>query len=233
MSVSYQLSRTLDAVSFLNAGDAQPWYGTSNTDYPQTLSIGSIYELPFGHGKPFFGTAPKWADEIVRGFQVQGAYRISSGQPLSFNNAGSLLRPGYTYADINGPSLHDYQQWFNTHAFYNVIDDAGKPNSINNCTTPATCTYANLALVSNLRVMPLRFNNVRQDYQNLLNVGALKKFQVYKERVNMDVRAEAINALNHQVYSNPTTDPASASFGKIGSAGNKARILQFAVEAHF
>jgi hypothetical protein len=219
MSVSYQYSRTLDAISFLNAGDAKPWYGTSNSDYPQTLSVAGIYELPFGHNKPFFGTAPKWADEVIHGFQVQGTYRIASGQPLTFSNAGAVLRPGFTYANINGPSIHDYRQWFNTHAFYNVNEDSGYAN--------------NIQLVSNLRVMPLRFNNVRQDYQNLLNVGALKKFQVYKERVNMDVRAEAINALNHQVYSNPNTDPSSASFGKIGGAGNTARILQFAVEAHF
>lgn len=219
ISVSYQWSRTLDAISFLNAGDAQPWYGVSNSDYPQELSTAAIYELPFGHGKPFFSTLPKWADEAVRGFQVQGTYRISSGQPLTFSNAGSALRPGLSYKDINGPSLHDYRQWFNTHAFYNSVEDGSN--------------YTNEALVGNLRVMPLRFNNVRQDYQNLLNVGALKKFQVYRERVNMDVRAEAINALNHQVYSNPNTDPSNASFGKIGSAGNQARILQFAVEAHF
>ncbi len=219
MSLSYQMSRTLDAITFLNAGDAKPWYGTSNSDYPQVLSAAGIYELPFGRGKLLFGNVPKWADEAIRGFQIQGTYRISSGQPLTFSSAGAILRPGNTYANINGPSLHDYRQWFNTHAFYNVVDDSGYTN--------------NIALVSNLRTMPLRFNNVRQDYQNLLNVGALKKFQVYKERVDMDVRAEAINALNHQVYSNPTTDPSSASFGTIGGAGNTARILQFAVEAHF
>ena len=127
--------------------------------------------------------------------------------------------PARLYADIAGPSSHNYLQWFNTHAFYNAADDS---------------TYANnIALVSNLRVLPLRFNNVRQDYQSLLNVGAIKKFQVYKERVNMDIRAEAINALNHQVYTNPTTDPSSTSFGRVSGPGNTSRILQFAVEAHF
>ena len=30
-------SRTLDALSFLNPGDAKPWYGTSNTDYGPNL----------------------------------------------------------------------------------------------------------------------------------------------------------------------------------------------------
>jgi hypothetical protein len=51
MSVTYQWSRTLEALFFLNAGDVKPRYGTSNTDYPQSLSIAAIYELPFGRGK--------------------------------------------------------------------------------------------------------------------------------------------------------------------------------------
>lgn len=228
MSVSYQWSRTLDALTFLNGGDAKPWYGTSNTDYPQTLSIAAIYELPFGRNKLFLASAPAWVDSIIRGFQVQGTYRITSGQPLTFSSAGTILKPGSTYADIAGPSRHDYLQWFNTNAFYNARpDDQGGSYG-------GDAGYASKeALVSNLRVFPLRFNNVRQDYQNLLNVGAMKKFRVYKERVNMNLRAEAINALNHQVYSNPTTDPSSGSFGRIGGPGNQARILQFAVEAHF
>lgn len=220
MSVSYTFSRSLDALTFLNPGDTKPWYGVSNTDYPHILSTSAIYELPFGHGKPFLATAPAWVDEIIRGFQVQGTYRISSGQPLTFSGSGTVLRPGYTTADIAGPSRHNYLQWFNTKAFYNAVDDGA--------------AYANTyALISNLRTFPLRFNNVRQDYQNILNLGAEKKFRVYRERVEMDIRAEALNALNHQVYTNPTTDPSSSSFGRISGPGNLARIVQFAVEAHF
>jgi hypothetical protein len=223
MSVSYQLSRTLDALTFLNGADAKPWYGVSNTDYPQILSVAAIYELPFGRNKAFLADTPTWVDTVIRGFQVEGTYRISSGQPLTFTSAGTILKPGATYADIAGPSRHDYLQWFNTDAFYHANRDLGGDPS-----------YASTeALVSNLRVFPLRFNNVRQDYQNLLNVGAIKKFTVYKDRVNMNLRAEAINALNHQVYTNPTTDPSSGSFGRISGPGNQARILQFALEAHF
>jgi hypothetical protein len=219
MSVSYTFSRLLDALTFLNAGDAQPWYGISNTDYPHILSTSAIYELPFGHGKQFFANMPLWADEIVRGFQLQGTYRIASGQPLSFNSAGTNLRPGFTYSDLGGASQHNSNQWFNTNAVYNTAIDSAYAN--------------NFALVANLRTFPLRFNNVRQDYQNLLNVGATKKFRVYQEKVDMDIRAEALNALNHGVLSAPTTDPSSGSFGVIGGYSNTARILQFAIEARF
>ena len=95
-------------------------------------------------------------------------------------------------------------------------------------------TYANtLGLVSNLRTLPLRFHNVRQDYQNLLNVGAMKRFNVYSERVKAELRGEAINAMNHQVYAAPNTDPSNASFGKIGGPGNTSRQLQFALQLNF
>lgn len=223
MSVSYSRSKALDAISFLNAGDAKPWYGVSNGDYPNVLSVAGIYELPFGRGKPFFGNAHGFIGQAIHGFQVEGTYRIQSGQPITFNNAGTILAPGAKLSDIgNGPSQHNATQWFNTDAFVNAI-----PGS-----TYAK-TYSSMLLVSNVRTFPLRFNNVRQDYQNLLNLGVMKKFTVFNDRVNMDVRAEAINALNHPVFSAPTSDPASTNFGLITGFGNSSRVLQFAVEGHF
>ncbi len=223
LSVAYTRSKALDAITYLNAGDAKPWYGVSNGDYPNVLSVAGIYELPFGHGKPFFGNAHGILGEAIHGFQVQGTYRVQSGQPITFNNAGTLLAPGAHLSDIgNGPSLHNAAQWFNTNAFVSAV----KGNAYQS-------TYSSTLLESNLRTFPLRFNNVRQDYQNLLNVGALKKFTAWHERIDGDIRAEAINVLNHPVFSAPTSDPASTSFGIITGFGNSSRVLQFAVEGHF
>jgi Carboxypeptidase regulatory-like domain/TonB dependent receptor-like, beta-barrel len=221
MSISYTWSRLLDALSYLNTGDAKPWFGTSNTDYPQTLSVAAIYELPFGKGKPFLSTAPGWVQQLA-GFQVEGMYRITSGQPLSFTDNGSVLKPGKTYADIHGPSKHTTAQWFNTDAFESARAD-----------NDGTLYANNYGLVSNLRTFPLRFNNVRQDYQNLLNVGAIKDFDVYSDRVKAELRAEAINAMNHPVYSNPNSSPSNSSFGVITGFGNQSRQLQFALTLTF
>lgn len=238
LSVSYSKSRSLDAISFLNPGDAKPWYGVSNGDYPQSLAVAGIYELPFGHNKPFLSTTHGWVDALVRGFQVEGTYRIQSGQPLTFNNAAALLRPGMTYADIANNPNKNFRNWFNTRAFINNIPQVGtlpgqQPGDGTCPTGVTTCpTWSSQSLQSNLRTMPLRFNNVRQDYQNTLNVGAMKKF-ILRERYNMVVRAEAFNALNHQIYNNPSTDPSSSSFGVVTGPGNTSRVLQFAVEGHF
>jgi hypothetical protein len=219
LTANYTWSRTLDALTFLNAADAKPWYGTSNSDYPQILALSGIYELPFGTGKPFLSNAPNWLKQLV-GFQVEGTYRIQSGQPLSFSTDGFLVS-GKTYADIKGPSKHNVKQWFNTDAFQSILTDAN---------------YANdEAPVSHVRTLPLRFNNVRQDYQNLFNAGAMKKFyfNAAGRRVDAKFRAEAFNALNHQVFTNPTTSPASTSFGSISGPGNSSRYLQFGITMDF
>ena len=156
----------------------------------------------------------------IVGFQVEGTYRIQSGQPLSFSTDGFLVS-GKTYADIKGPSKHNVKQWFNTDAFQSILTDAN---------------YANdEAPVSHVRTLPLRFNNVRQDYQNLFNAGAMKKFyfNAAGRRVDAKFRAEAFNALNHQVFTNPTTSPASTSFGSISGPGNSSRYLQFGITMDF
>ncbi len=217
--MAYTQSKALDAISFLNAGDLKPWYGISNGDYPRVLSVAGVYELPFGKSKPFLAHSPWFVDQLIRGFQIEGTFRVQSGQPLTFNNAAAILRSGSSYSSIGNLGDRNVGKWFNRSAFINAVDDG-------------STTYTSTALQSNLRTYPLRFNNVRQDYQDLLNIGAVKKF-VVKERVNMVLRAEALNAFNHPVFSAPSTDPSSTSFGVVTGFGNSARVLQFAVEGHF
>jgi hypothetical protein len=65
-----------------------------------------------------------------------------------------------------------------------------------------------------------------------MNLGAIKRFIVH-DRYDTTLRAEAINALNHPVFSAPNASPASNTFGSITGFGNSARVLQFAVEVHF
>lgn len=52
------------------------------------------------------------------------------------------------------------------------------------------------------------------------------------ERLRMEARAEAFNAINHANFSNPTTSLSSSNFGRILGAGDP-RILQFALKMHF
>ena len=51
------------------------------------------------------------------------------------------------------------------------------------------------------------------------------------ERVAVQLRADAFNALNHPTFANPNTDSTSQSFGQVtntATAGQGQRQLQFA-----
>lgn len=224
MSVGYTQSKTLDALSFLNSGDSKPWYGISNSDYPRVLTTSAIYELPFGKGKLLFGSKSGWVSQLISGYQVQGTYRIQSGQALTFSSADTSLAAGKTFKDINGPSAHNTTQWFNTHAFNNYLD--------NKSYTSLDPTKVAMAR-DNLRTFPLRMNGIRADYQDILNVGALRRIKLHHDQYSVEFRGEAVNALNHQVFASPNTTPSSSTFGTITGPGNYARRLQYAVTMSF
>ena len=62
--------------------------------------------------------------------------------------------------------------------------------------------------------------------------AAVSRIFALKERLKLEARAEAFNAINHVNLNNPTTALNSSNFGKITSAADP-RILQFAMKLRF
>jgi hypothetical protein len=50
---------------------------------------------------------------------------------------------------------------------------------------------------------------------------------LHRRAYQIQVRVEAINALNHPVYTAPNTDWTNTAFGQITSQANQSRVLQF------
>jgi len=73
---------------------------------------------------------------------------------------------------------------------------------------------------------------VRESNLDILNLGAERKFHIHNE-IEADFKLEAINALNHTVFSSPNTTPTSTAFGVVSGVGNSARVLTFGFEGHF
>ncbi|MBL8215587.1 MAG: TonB-dependent receptor [Bryobacterales bacterium] len=203
-------SKFMEAISYLNDGDARPAYTISDLDFTHRFNLTGIYELPFGTGKPLLGGASRWMDRVIGGWQLQASYEGQSGNPLGFGNAifnGDLADVVLPVADRRA------ERWFNTEAGFE--------------------RRAAFQLASNVRRFPLRFSGIRGDGINNVDASLMKRFRV-TERVSAQLRLEAINAANHVQFADPNTTPTNAAFGSItGEKGHGQRQINLFLKVIF
>ena len=65
-----------------------------------------------------------------------------------------------------------------------------------------------------------------------VNLTMTKDFAIV-ERVKMQFRASAYNALNHPVFGGPNSTVGNASFGRISSQANLSRQIEFGLRLTF
>lgn len=197
--------------------------GPSGFDLTHVLSVNAVYELPIGRGRRF-STGSGVADYIVGNWQVNGILTARSGTPFNvFYGASDLAHTGnvswaqYERADLvgdpNSGSCPDGDHigtagcWFNTSAF----------------AVPADGTFGNSGRDS---MRSPSFWNV--------DMSIFRQFPLWGESRRLEFRAEAFNLFNHVVFGQPGNDISNLStFGKVTSAGNTARQLQFGAKLIF
>ena len=88
------------------------WFYIPSTGGPdQSFKVNFVYELPFGHGKPFGGGASKIVDGFIGGWEVDGVGRIQTGPKFNYG--------GYR---LVGMTDKQFQDMFK---FYHVKDANG------------------------------------------------------------------------------------------------------------
>jgi hypothetical protein len=216
LGIAYTWSKWEQATEYLNAADPEPTRMTSDLDVTHRVSISGILELPFGKGRRFLSDADGVLDAIVGGWQIQGVYTFQSGFPVRFGTDAF-----YNGAAINvdNPTI---QRWINTDAFTSILTD----------------TSTNATPVNHLRTLPFRFEDVRADTINNIDLSLIKDITI-KDDVKLQLRAEFINAFNEayiatgdgQIIVNPT----SSTFGQIVASNqqNYARRAQIGVKLIF
>ena len=210
-NASYTWSRFEEALSFLNAADPAPVRAISDVDSPHRLSLSGIVELPFGRGRRFAAQAGPVLDRIIGGWQLSGIYQFQTGRPVG--NFGNLLLTG-GIDDVGIPSAdRTLTRWFNVDAFNRV---------------------AGQQLVSNVRTFPQRFESIRFDDINNVDLSLIKNTTV-AGRVRAQLRLEALNALNHPQFPGPNITPTQAAFGSVvaSTQENYARRVQAMIKVMF
>jgi hypothetical protein len=221
LGISYTRSKWMQATEYLNAADANPTKMISDLDVTNRMSISGIFAFPFGKGRRFLSEATGIVEGLVGGWQLQGVYTYQTGFPIAFST--DLFYNGTD--PVNGSDIalksseRSIAKWFNTAVFTSILTDPVSNNS-----TP----------VNHLRTLPTRFTEVRRDSINNLDLSLLKTVS-FRRGMQLQLRAEFINALNEPYFAAPIVNPTSSTFGQITSSNqaNYARRAQLGVKFLF
>ena len=170
--LNHTWSKMMEATGYLNAGDAFLEQVISDLDRTHRWTLSTIYELPFGKGRPLLANANSVVDAIAGGWQLQAVWQRNTGAPIGF---GNVLLTGDISDLSSGQQTLD--QWFNTSIFNRV---------------PAQ------QLASNYRTVSTRFGGVRLPSQETWDISAVKNFKL-RETTTLQLRGEFLNAMNVRI----------------------------------
>jgi hypothetical protein len=179
--------------------------GVSDYNVPQRLVISYNYQLPFGQGQRFLGSAPLALNYVVGGWQLNGISTFTKGQyntpayPGDNLNIGafSTSRPDKVGDPAAGRKTPG--EWFNAAAF----------------AAPATPTTPGSAGRNSLE---------QPGYANF-DMSLFKDFGIV-EKANFQLRFESFNVFNHTQWGSASTT-LGPGFGSITSVRpNSPRVVQ-------
>ena len=209
--------------------------GNSDFDIRHLFNANGLWEIPVGRGKFFAGEAPGWLDAIIGGWQVSGIFAARSGLPFSlaavawprtfiFDSANGVPPVISGNADALRASIHDAPD--------GTIQFFADPEAAR-----AATRYPRHGEAGNRNVLR------STPFWNL-DTLVTKNFRLpWSETQRLQIRWEAYNALNHNVFSPPATsagggapnflDIGSTSFGQVTGVQSTARVMQFGIRWDF
>ena len=197
---TYTRSHMKEATSRLNPSDSELYYGRANEDRPHRMVLSGVYALPFGDGRALGADAPPWVRAIISGWTTSGMYTYQSGSGVTWGNVI------YLGGDLNW-APRNFDQAFNLNAF--------NRNSAQQ-------------LSHNIRTLPPDFGGLQLNPISTLNLAIFKDIELGGGQ-QVQIRAEAFNALDRVQFGGPNTNPTNANFGRITSQANSPRTFQFAI----
>jgi hypothetical protein len=237
ITAQYTYSSLRDQLNYLNPQDGVLEDRVAPNDRPHRLSIGTVLKLPLGRDQRWGGDWNRAIDAALGGWQLSTTYQYQSGAPLVWNNSiyysdscgdPNTLKSFIGEKVTGGIGGLDVPGW-DTSCFY--FDDALVRNN-GVISANLQRNDQRIQLANNVRYFPSTIDGVRTDDLHLLDVGVSKRFELSRG-VRLQLRFEAINALDYTVLWNPQLDPRNANFGLINQDRNNPRDWQIGVKLTF
>lgn len=211
-------------------GDVQDWNNLkgerslSSQDIPQRLVVSYVLDLPFGHGKMFWGNMTGAADKVVGGWGIDGITTFQRGFPLKLTYAASTplsnanlgtgtLRPsvvaGCNKSAPSGNLTAKLNEWFDTACF----------------APPPDWGFGDEPRVD---------ATLRMDGIDNFDFAIFKRTKFGPDdRLGLEFRTEFFDLFNHPQFGAPGEGLGSSTFGVVSSQINNPRQVQFALKFLF
>ena len=205
----YAFTKLMEATSFLNDTDPMPYRGLSASHRPHRVTFSSLWEIPVGRKRAYLNHMARPLEAVIGNWQMSAIVIRQAGPPLAWGNIIFNGNPDLIQLDKGDRNV---DRWFN-------IDSGFNNNSAQ-------------ALSSNIRYFPVRLASVQADGQAKWDVGIAKGFR-FGERINLKVRAQIFNLMNHPNFAAPNVSPTSTAFGQVTATAGLSRQVQLAATITF
>jgi len=200
---------------YQNAFDPSSNYGNSNFDITHIFKANAVYELPFGKGKTLLNQNAL-LDAVVGGWQTSATAIAQTGNPFTVTYSG----PDQSYLNKGG-------QW-GGNWFPNLVGNPNPSNqTIQQWFNPAAYAVATPGTLGNSGRNTLRGPGLWD-----VNFSMAKTFS-WRERLHLQVRADASNVFNHPSFGHPDTNFNDPNAGQITSTTVNGRNIQLGARLSF
>ena len=225
---SYDPAFTVVSTGNLQSASSTPFdihdrslnYAVSDFDRTQVLQGQLVWELPFGNGRRFAGSASPAVDAIIGGWQFAGQMVVETGRPLTiYSGNNTFTNVVQTPANCAGCSGSE-----------GVVHDEGgvvwylNPEERAKFSNPDAGRFSNVGR-----------NFFRGPMFSNLNVTVSKRTRIVGRQA-LEVRVDATNVLNRPSFGIPAAAAVTtnSTFGRIfNSVLSSARQVQLGVKYFF
>ena len=195
-------------------------YGNSSQDERHIFSSSFVYNLPFGKGERFGGSASRLVDLLIGGWQVNNIVQLSTGQPIDIQAGGSGQEAVTNRPDLVSPIEYPKKmtQWFNTASFSSALPSQAATD------LPNTQVYTRLGTLGRNAVYGPGFRD--------MDLGLQKNFHILEGK-QLEIHGDAFNVTNTPSFANPDNVQSGPVFGAITGERSTARRIQLAARLMF
>jgi hypothetical protein len=200
-TLAYTFSKT---INWWAGSIPQPQYWALNkavasSNVPHLLNATFSYALPFGSGKPLLQQGV--LSRIAGGWQINGFLNIRHGLPFTVTSSSASLNAG------TGTNQQADQVKGNVATLGGIGSSA------------AYFDVTAFAPVTAVRFGTAGFNSLYGPGAANLDASIFREFR-FRERMNLQFRAEALNATNTPHFSNPAANVSNLQLNSDGSVKN-------------